>query len=45
MFAFQNKCKFAPEQQAMWNETYKCVGTGLHMRQSQMIDTMTDTII
>lgn len=30
MFAFQNKCKFAPEW--MWNETYKCVGTKLHMR-------------
>lgn len=30
MFAFQNKCKFPPE--LMWNETYKRVGTRLHMR-------------
>lgn len=45
MFAFQNKHHSAPEQQAMWNEIYKCAGTSLHMSQLQMIDMMTDTII
>lgn len=29
----------------MWNENYKCVGTSLHIRHSQGIDTMADTIL